>query len=166
MTLGDDYCRQIRPMRVSAIGTEDVLKVLKPIWLTKTVTASRLSGRIESVLSFAKTRGWRSGENPAAWRGHLDQLLSAPRKLRRMKHHAAMPYDRLPAFMERLRGEDAMSALALEFLILTVSRMSEAARGSLGRGRPRRGRLDGAGRTHEGGPRPSGAAVQQGARHP
>ena len=124
MTLGDAYCSHLQPMQVSAIGTEDVLKVLKPIWLSKAETASRLRGRIERVLSFAKVKGWRSGENPAAWRGHLDALLPKRQKLQR-GHHAAMPYSDVPGFVERLRGAEALAARALEFLILTAGRSGE-----------------------------------------
>ena len=123
MTL-TEYCRPIAAMRVSAIGTEQVLQVLNPIWTAKPETASRLRGRIERVLDFAKVKGWRSGENPALWRGHLKNVLPARRKLTR-GHHAAMPYAEVPAFTERLRGLEAMSARALEFLILTAARSGE-----------------------------------------
>jgi integrase len=123
MTL-DVYCGPIRAKRVSTIGTEDVLNVLNPIWQEKQETASRLRGRIERVLDFAKARGWRSGENPALWRGHLKSVLPARQKLTR-GHHAAMPYDQVPSFAKRLRAADAMAARALEFLILTAARSGE-----------------------------------------
>ena len=123
MTL-TEYCRPIAALKVSAVGTEQVLQVLNPIWTAKPETASRLRGRIERVLDFAKVKGWRSGENPALWRGHLKNVLPARRKLTR-GHHAAMPYAQVPAFIERLRGLDAMSARALEFLILTAARSGE-----------------------------------------
>ena len=123
MTL-TEYCRPIAAMKVSTIGTEQVLEVLNPIWTAKPETASRLRGRIERVLDFAKVKGWRSGENPALWRGHLRNVLPARRKLTR-GHHAAMPYAQVPALTERLRGLDAMSARALEFLILTAARSGE-----------------------------------------
>ncbi|MER8570630.1 integrase arm-type DNA-binding domain-containing protein [Mesorhizobium sp. M1338] len=125
MTLGDAYCKHLRPMRVSTIGTEDVLKVLKPIWSAKPETASRLRGRIERVLSFAKGKGWRSGENPALWRGHLDSILPKPEKLKRRGHHRAMAYGSVPAFMQRLREASGMDAKALEFTILTAARSGE-----------------------------------------
>jgi integrase len=125
MTLGDAYCRHLRPMKVSAISTEDVLKVLKPVWSAKPETASRLRGRIERVLSFAKMHGWRSGENPALWRGHLDAILPKPEKLKRRGHHAAMPYGEVPAFVERLRAAKGMDAKALEFTILCAARSGE-----------------------------------------
>jgi integrase len=120
----DEYARPLRSMRVSDIGTDDVLKVLSPIWQDKAETASRLRGRIERVLDYAKVRGWRTGENPALWRGHLKSILPARQKLTR-GHHAAMPYRDVPAFMEQLPSKDAMAARALEFLILTAARSGE-----------------------------------------
>jgi integrase len=124
MTL-DIYCEPIRGKRVSSIDTEDVLKVLKPLWSTKPETASRLRGRIERVLDFAAARGWRNSENPARWRGHLKSVLPARVVLSR-GHHAAMPYDDVPAFVAKLRNAAAMAARALEFLILTAARSGEA----------------------------------------
>lgn len=124
MTLGDAYCKTIAAKRVSQIGTDDVLRILSPIWTEKNETASRLRGRIERVLDFAKAKGWREGENPALWRGHLKALLPARQKLQR-GHHAAMHYDSLPAFMARLREADGIAARALEFAILNASRSGE-----------------------------------------
>ena len=123
-TLGDGYCRYIRPMPVSSITTEDVLRVLQPLWKTTPETASRLRGRIERVLSFAKVKGWRSGENPAMWRGHLAALLPKRQKLTR-GHFAAMQHAELPAFMQRLRHSHLLGAPALEFAILTAARSGE-----------------------------------------
>jgi|LGOV01.1.fsa_nt_gb integrase len=123
MTLAT-YAEPIRSKRVSDVNTDDVLKVLNPIWQKRPETASRLRGRIERVLDYAKARGWRSGENPALWRGHLKSILPARTKLSR-GHHAAMPYKDVPAFVERLRGLEAISARALEFLILTAARSGE-----------------------------------------
>lgn len=123
MTL-TEYCKPIQSKRVSQIGTDDVLKVLQPIWGSKPETASRLRGRIERVLDYARAKGWRNGENPALWRGHLKNILPPRQKLTR-GHHAAMPYRDVPAFMKRLRNADAMAARALEFLILTASRSGE-----------------------------------------
>lgn len=123
MTLRD-YAASLRPKRVDQITTADVLEVLKPIWLAKPETAARLRGRIERVLDAAKARGHRSGENPALWRGHLDKLLPKRRKLSR-GHHAAMPYEDVPAFVADLRQRDAMAARALEFTILTAARSGE-----------------------------------------
>lgn len=124
MTLGDAYCKDIRSLRVSNIGTDHVLKVLSPIWTEKAETASRLRGRIERVLDFAKARGWRSGENPAAWRGNLKLLLPSRKRLSR-GHHSAMPYDVLPSFMATLREAEGLSARALELLILCANRSAE-----------------------------------------
>ena len=118
------YCQPLQQLKVSAIGTDEVLSVLSPIWQSKPETASRLRGRIERVLDFAKVRGWRSGENPAFWRGHLKNVLPPRRKLTR-GHHAAMPYAEVPAFFLRLHGSTAMAARALEFLILTAARSGE-----------------------------------------
>lgn len=110
---------------VQAINTELVLKVLKPLWAEKPETASRLRQRIERVLSWAKVRGYREGENPAQWRGHLDHLLPAKTKVRRVEHHAALPYREIPAFMALLREQTSITARALEFLILTATRTGE-----------------------------------------
>jgi len=107
------------------IGTEDVLKILQPIWITKTETASRLRGRIERILSAATTRSLRTGINPALWRGHLDTILPQPKKTKRVKHHTALPFSQLPEFIEKLQGREAMAALALEFTILTAARTGE-----------------------------------------
>ena len=124
MTLGDTYCAAIRNKRVSHINTDDVLAVLSPIWMTKPETASRIRGRIERVLDFAKARGWRTGENPALWRGHLKSILPPRQKLSR-GHHAAMDYREVPALVERLQHSDAMAARALEFLIYCAARSGE-----------------------------------------
>ena len=108
-----------------AHGTDLMLKVLSPIWHSKTETASRLRGRVEQILDWARVRGYRSGENPARWKGHLDKLLPAKSKIAPVKHHAAMPYSDVPAFMQRLRAEQGMAARALEFTILTAGRTGE-----------------------------------------
>lgn len=110
---------------VSEIGTEEILKALKPIWTAKPETASRVRGRIENIMDAAKVQGLRSGENPARWRGHLDHILPKRTTLSR-GHHAAMPYAELPAFMAELSGRDALAAKALEFTILTAARSGEA----------------------------------------
>lgn len=123
-TLGDAYCASIRKKSVDAVTTEDIVDILKPLWATKQETASRLRGRIEKVLDAAKARGWRTGENPARWRGHLDHLLPRRQKLQR-GHQPAMPYKEVPAFVARLRARDAVAARALEFLILTAARSGE-----------------------------------------
>ncbi len=123
MTL-KEYAAPLRSKPVDEITTEHVLAVLKPIWTTKSETASRLRGRIERVLDAAKAQGNRTGENPARWRGHLDSLLPKRQKLQR-GHHAAMAYPSVPAFLTRLRELSGSSALALEFLLLTAARTGE-----------------------------------------
>lgn len=115
----------IGALAIQDIDTGLVLKTLEPIWTTKPETASRLRGRIEAVLDWAKARGHRDGENPARWRGHLDKVLPPRAKVQRVKHHAALPFDGLPAFMAALRSEKSVSALALEFAILTAARTGE-----------------------------------------
>lgn len=114
----------IGDLPVANIDTPHVLKILEPIWKEKTETASRLRGRIETVLDSAKARGFRQGENPARWRGHLSQILPARKKLSR-GHHKAMPYDAIPAFVAQLAERNAVAALALEFCILTAARTGE-----------------------------------------
>ena len=119
------YAKPLREKPVNEIITADVLEVLRPIWQTIPETASRVRGRIENVLDSAKVQGFRSGENPAAWRGHLKLILPARQKLTR-GHHAAMAIDDLPEFMASLRGRPAVAARCLEFAILTAARSGEA----------------------------------------
>lgn len=102
-----------------------VMKTLEPIWTAKTETASRVRGRIESVLDWAAARGYRIGENPARWRGHLENLLPKRASVQKVEHHAALPYGEIGAFMEALRRQEGVAARALEFLILTATRTSE-----------------------------------------
>jgi integrase len=111
---------------VAGITVDDVLDCLTPIWESKPETASRVRGRIEAVLDYAKTRGWRSGENPARWKGHLDHLLPARAKIARVVHHAALPWAALPAVMAKLADAGGMSALALRFAVLSAARSGEA----------------------------------------
>jgi integrase len=120
----ETYCADMWSLRVSSIGTDDVLRSIRPIWSTKPETATRVRGRIERVLNFARANGWRQEANPAIWRGHLKDLLPAPGKLTR-GHHAAMPYAEVPAFVRSLRELAAMSARGLEVLILTAARSGE-----------------------------------------
>jgi integrase len=110
---------------VAAIDVGLVMKAVEPIWATKTETASRLRGRIESVLDWATARGYRQGENPARWRGHLDNLLPKRAKVQKVQHHPALPYTEIASFMQALRSQQGMAALALEFCILTATRTSE-----------------------------------------
>src|SRR5262249_33669911 len=99
--------------------------VLEPIWMTKPETASRVRGRIESILDWAKVHRYRDGENPAAWRGNLDKLLPKRSKVRKVKHHPALPHNELPRFMQTLRAEQGAAVRALEFCILTAARTGE-----------------------------------------
>jgi integrase len=115
----------IGSLPVQAVDTALVLKVLEPIWAAKPETASRVRGRIEAVLDWAKVRGYREGENPARWRGHLDKLLPARAKVRKVEHHAALPYAEIGAFMGTLREQEGDAARALEFAILTAARTGE-----------------------------------------
>jgi integrase len=110
---------------VGRVGTAEVLAALEPIWTTKPETASRVRGRIESILDYARTREWRSGENPARWRGHLDNLLPARSKVAKVVHHAALPWREIGAFVVALRAQPGIAALALEFAILTAARTGE-----------------------------------------
>lgn len=120
------YCSPVfGSQSVDAVDTGLVMTVLEPIWNVKTETATRLRGRIESVLDWATVRGFRNGDNPARWRGHLDSLLPAPTKVRAVVHHPALPFDAMYRFLTALRKEEGTAALALEFLILTVARTGE-----------------------------------------
>jgi integrase len=110
---------------VLAITTDDVLRVLRPVWERAPETASRLRGRIEAVLDAARAKGWRDGENPARWKGHLAHHLPKPRKVKPVQHHPALPWQRVGAFMAALGERDGMAALALRFAILTAARTGE-----------------------------------------
>ncbi|MGO4673312.1 tyrosine-type recombinase/integrase [Bosea sp. 2YAB26] len=120
------YAEPIRSKPLGDITTEDILKILQPLWHTKQETASRVRGRIERILDAAKAKGEIASpwENPARWRGHLKELLSQRKKLSR-GHHAAMPYPDVPDFVAKLRERDATAAAALEFAILNASRSNE-----------------------------------------
>jgi integrase len=110
---------------VQAIDTALVIKTVEPLWTTKTETANRVRGRIEAVLDWAAARGYRQGENPARWRGHLDKLLPPRRKIHATKHYAALPYDEIGKFINAIRGRSGIPARALEFTILTAARTGE-----------------------------------------
>ena len=110
---------------VQAVDVGLVMKAIEPIWSTKPETASRVRGRIESVLDWAAARGYRQGENPARWRGHLENLLPKKAKVRRIEHHAALPYPEVAGFMAQLLQQDGIAARALEFAILTAARTGE-----------------------------------------
>lgn len=110
---------------VSSIDLPHVLACLEPIWSTKNETASRLRGRIETILDWATVRKYRQGENPARWKGHLDKVLAAPAKVQKVEHHRAVPIDETAAFMRELRTREGLAARALEFLVLTAARSGE-----------------------------------------
>ncbi len=110
---------------VQVVDTSLVMRILEPIWSTKNETASRVRSRIELVLAWATVRGYRSGQNPAIWRNHLDKLLPARARVQKVRHFAALPFEEIGEFMAKLRKEDGTGARALEFMILTASRTSE-----------------------------------------
>jgi integrase len=110
---------------VDVITSADILKILSPIWTTKTETAKRVQGRIENVLDYAAAHGYCDPINPARWRGHLDKLLPKPSRVKKVIHHPAMPHTEVSAFMTELSGNRSVSAQALQFLILTATRTSE-----------------------------------------
>ncbi|MFN4163567.1 MAG: tyrosine-type recombinase/integrase [Ferrovibrio sp.] len=119
--------KQMGATAIDKVTTDDVLKVLEPIWKEKTETASRLRGRIEAVLDWATARGYRSGNNPARWRGHLDNLLPPPSRVKKVAHHPALPYGDVATFIASLAAHRGTAADALEFTILTACRTSEVA---------------------------------------
>lgn len=112
----------IGALPASAVDTTLVMKILEPIWHAKPETAGRVRGRIESILDWAKGRGYRAGENPALWKGHLEHQLPKRSKVKRVRHHPALPYAEIPKFMAELRERDGQSARALEFTVLTAAR--------------------------------------------
>lgn len=124
-TLRDYAYPQIRALDVAAVDTAGVRRCIDPIWETKTETATRVRQRIEAVLDWAKVHGHRTGDNPAAWKGHLQGVMAAPRKVTAVEHHTALEIDALPAFMADVRLKEGRAARALEFLILTAARTSE-----------------------------------------
>lgn len=116
---------KIGALPVADVDTGLVTQILTPLWADKPETASRVRGRIESVLDYATTHGWRSGENPARWRGHLENVLPRRAKVRKVEHHAALPWGETGAFMAELREQEGVAALALRFAILTAGRTGE-----------------------------------------
>jgi integrase len=124
-TLGTYASPVLGALPVQAINTSLIIKVLEPIWASKNETASRVRGRVERVLDWARARGYRTGENPARWRGHLDKLLPPPRKVQKVAHHAALPYRQVGEFIRQLRSNEGVAPRALEFAILTAARTSE-----------------------------------------
>jgi len=124
-TLGRYVYPVFGSLPVQAIDVGLVLKALEPIWTAKPETAGRVRGRIESVLDWATSRGYRQGDNPARWRGHLENLLPTKSKVRRVKHHAALPYAEIGEFIAQLKQQEGVAAQALEFTILTAGRTGE-----------------------------------------
>ena len=118
------------------------MDILEPIWRTKTETASRVRGRVEAILDYARARKWRAGENPARWKGHLDALLPARSKVAKVKHHAAVPWRELPGLYQRIAEQVDVSALALRYVILTAARTGEIL------GAPAKGEIDTGAKTH------------------
>ncbi|WP_374625094.1 tyrosine-type recombinase/integrase [Pandoraea sp.] len=117
----------IGSMMVRHVSRGHITEILEPIWTTKTETASRLRGRIEAILDWARVKGYRDeGTNPAAWRGNLDKILAAPNKAKRVRNHPALPIDEIPAFMAALRSTEGIGARCLEFTVLTAARSGEA----------------------------------------
>lgn len=115
----------IGSMPISEVNTAMVLRILQPIWNEKTETATRLRGRIEKILDWAKVQGFRAGDNPAAWRGHLSEVLPKPSKVANAGNHAALPWAEIGSFMATLRAVPGAGALAMELIILTATRTSE-----------------------------------------
>lgn len=122
----DTYASALLPLPIQALDTHLILDVLQPIWSEKTETATRVRQRLEAVLDYAIARGYRTGENPARWRGHLQKLLPPPAKLKDVRHHPALPYAELGDFMALLADAEAMSARVLALQILTATRPGEA----------------------------------------
>jgi integrase len=111
---------------IADVDTAAVMSVIEPIWKSKNVTAARLRGRIEQILDWAKVSGYRDGDNPARWRGHLDKLLARRSRVRKVRHHPALPFTLLPAFWRSLVSQDSIAAKSLAFVILTAARTTEA----------------------------------------
>ncbi|MBR8214703.1 tyrosine-type recombinase/integrase [Burkholderia vietnamiensis] len=126
-TLAEYAYPKIGALMVRHVARAHIMEVLEPIWTTKTETASRLRGRLEAVLDWAKVKGFRDdGTNPAMWRGNLDKLLPAPKRTKRVRNHPALPIEQMGVFMQALRATEGVSARCLEFAILTAARSGEA----------------------------------------
>jgi integrase len=115
----------IGELPVAQIEVAHLTQILEPIWATKSETANRVRGRVEAVLDYASTHKWRQGENAARWKGHLENVLPKRSKVKKQKHHPALPFDAAPVFLRQLRGLDSISACALELMILTTTRTNE-----------------------------------------
>ena len=126
LTSLETYCFPVIGTKsIDEVDVEDLLRILGPIWSTKTETATRIRERVERILAAAIVRGVRQGPNPAAWRGHLEFLLPKPSKIRQVRHHSSVPYQELPALYAVLTRSTAVSACALRFLIVTAGRTGE-----------------------------------------
>jgi integrase len=112
-------------LSISAVDTSLIMQILEPIWAKKAETASRVRSRIELVLAWATVRGYRTGENPAIWRNHLDKLLPKRSRIQKVKHHSALPFEEIASFVSNLKKHGGVAARALEFLVLTATRTSE-----------------------------------------
>jgi integrase len=124
-SLAKDAYPVIGAMRIDAITVDDVLRMLTPLWREKPVTADRLRNKVELVLDAARAKGLRTGENPARWKGHLDKLMPAARRVAPVKHHAALPHREIAALMADLRRQEGIAPAALRFTILTAARTGE-----------------------------------------
>ena len=142
----NDYCKTFRDLPIGAIDTTLVVRILEPIWAGKTETASRIRCRVEQVIDAAKAKGEFKGENPARWKGHLDNLLPATSKVRKVRNHPALAYRQLPDFMRKLRERDGVAAAALEF---DGCQARQRSCGKVGPDRSADISLDHSGRTHE-----------------
>ena len=124
-TIADYALPVLGRLPVAAIDTGLVLRCIEPIWQSKTETASRVRGRIEAILDWATVRGYRAGDNPARWKGHLGEVLPARGQIAKVQHHRALPFAEVPGFMVQLAAREGMGARALEFLVLTAARTGE-----------------------------------------
>lgn len=124
-TIETDASKVLGPLPISKSDVALVVRVLQPIWTTKHETASRLRGRIEAILDWAKGRGYGEGENPAQWRGTLEHQLPKPKQVSKVEHHRAIDFDEMGTFMAALREQDGIAARALELIILTATRTNE-----------------------------------------
>src|SRR5262249_29100182 len=120
------YCDSLHSMRIDKVDRAAIRRVLDPIWSRMPETASRLRGRLERILDAAKADNYRDGDNPAAWKGNLKESYSPKSKLREVKHHAALPWAKIPDFMAELRQRDGIAEACLELIVLTATRSKEA----------------------------------------
>ncbi|MEJ0047828.1 MAG: hypothetical protein WDN04_18190 [Rhodospirillales bacterium] len=146
----DQHAGSLMAMPVVDIQVQHVLAVLRPIWNSKTETATRVRGRIESILDAARAEGLRTGENPARWKGHLDALLAPPGKLKNVEHHKALPWQDMPGTMAKLMASKGTAARCVAFATLTATRSSEARGAVWSEDRHAGGNLDDPGGAHEG----------------